>query len=87
MAGQDVAAVFHTQCALEETLHQVAPGAEEHHDESQTYPSGNAEGMNRTFGVGDIADDAGNNQYEDATADTAFPTLARTDAGEELVLA
>ena len=38
VAGQDVAAVLDAEGALEEALHEVAPGAEDHHHQSEPYP-------------------------------------------------
>ena len=86
MTWQDVAAVLYAQCALEETLHQVAPGSEEHHDDAKAYPAGDAQAMSLSV-IGDVTDDEGGDDDEDASADATFPTLARTDARKELVLA
>ena len=38
MAGQDVAAVLHSEGTLQQTLYQIAPGAEDNDDQSQTEP-------------------------------------------------
>ena len=38
MARQDAAAVLDAQGALEETLDEVAPGAEEYYYQSETHP-------------------------------------------------
>ena len=87
MTRQNIAAVLHAEGTLEETLHQVAPGAEEYDDESQTYPSCDAQGVSRLAIIGEVSHDGSHDDDEDATAYASFPTLARTDAREELVLA
>lgn len=86
MAWQDGAAILYPQRTLEETLYQVAPGAEEGYNHSETYPAWNAQAMGCTV-IGNVTDDDGCDNHENATADAAFPTLSRTDAGKQLVLA
>ena len=82
MSRKDGAAVFHSEGTLEETLYQIAPGAEECNYQSQTYPFLNAQAMSCSV-VCQIADDDGCDDDEDA----AFPALGWADAWKQLVLA
>ena len=86
MTGQNIAAVLDADGALEQTLDQVAPSAEHHYDDGQTEPLPDVEQVACIAVVDQIADDAGRNDGNHATADAALPGLARRDAGEELVL-
>ena len=45
MSWQQCAAVLYSQSAFEETLYQVAPCSEEHDNQAQSHPSGNAESV------------------------------------------
>ena len=86
MSRKDGAAVFHSEGTLEETLYQIAPGAEECNYQSQTYPFLNAQAMSCSV-VCQIADDDGCDDDEDAASDAAFPALGWADAWKQLVLA
>lgn len=86
MAWQDGAAVLYAQRALEETFYQVAPGTEEGYYHSEAHPAWNAQAMGCTV-IGNVTDDDGCDNHEDAATDAAFPTLSRTDARKQLVLA
>ena len=86
MSRKNGATVLHSQGTFEETFYQIAPGAEERNYQSQAYPSWNAQAMSCTV-VCQIADDDGSNDDEDATSDTAFPTLGWTDTWKQLVFA
>ena len=70
MAWQDGSAILHTQRTLEETLYQVAPGAEEGYNHSKTHPAWNAQAMGCTI-IGNVTDDDGCDNHENAAADAA----------------
>ena len=86
MSWQDGAAILYAQRALEETFYQVAPGAEEGYYHSEAHPAWNAQAMGCTV-IGNVTDDDGCDNHENAAADAALPTLCRTDAGKQLVFA
>ena len=79
MTRQNIATVLHAEGTLEETFHQVAPGAEEYDDESQTYPSCDAQGVSRLAIIGEVSHDGSHDDDEDATAYASFllPGLMR----------
>ena len=88
MTWQDIAAVLYTEGALEETLHKVAPGAKHHHGKTKTHPLPHSHTCGiHIITVSEIPHQRRGSQHEDATTDAALPTLSRTNARKEFVLA
>jgi hypothetical protein len=58
----------------------------EGYNHSKTHPARNAQAMGCTI-IGNVTDDDGCDNHENAAADAALPTLCRTDAGKQLVFA
>ena len=86
MSWQQCAAVLYSQSAFEETLYQVAPCSEEHDNQAQSHPSGNAESVSLAV-ICQVTNHGSCNQNEYTSAYASFPTLGRTDAWEEFMLA
>ena len=86
MSWQDVATILYSEGTLEEAFYQIAPCAEEYHNQTSTFPTETAETVGFAI-VGNIADDTCCYQYEYASAYATFPTLGWTDARKELMLA
>ena len=79
MTGEDVAAVLDAELTLDETLHEVAPCAEDDDNEGKAYPA------KQGHGVGLPApDDEGCGKGEESAADAAYPRLLGRDARKEL---
>ena len=86
MSRQNVARVLNAYGALEERLYKVAPCSEEHDNQAQSHPSGNAESVSLAV-ICQVTNHGSCNQNEYTSAYTSFPTLGRTDAWEEFMLA
>ena len=76
MSRQDLAAVFDAQGALEETLHEISPCAEDHDDESQSCPLPFVELIDGAL-VGEESDDEGSDDHDDTATDAPLPGLSR----------